>query len=239
MAEDRPQPRPVQVFLDTRRFIDLEEPRPFGGGNRDFFKDNDKGFAVQKRKIRGRIQSISSAMRARREPAGFMRVQMREDALGKSYRPLGSLFTEAHGFALVGAGRIGEMIFQATPQALDRLDTIIDERAEATPRLVANKETGDLEPRASGYRSEVGAIADIDLHDNADRVPFTAEEAVAWLKQPDVIGGYLVELFRPKPGIAPEAISSLVERFRNSLTELPTGISVRSFLPGDATSRFG
>ena len=46
-----------------------------------------------------------------------MRVQMREDALGKSYRPIASLFTEGHGFALVGAGRIGEMVFQVRPSA--------------------------------------------------------------------------------------------------------------------------
>jgi hypothetical protein len=239
MAEERPTPRPVQVFLDTKRFIDLEEPREFGGGNRDFFKDNDHGFAVQKKKVRDRLQNISRAMRKRREPAGFMRVQMREDALGKSYRPISSLFTENHGFALVGAGRIGEMIFQAAPAALDRLDHIVEDKAELTPRRVTNKKTGETELRVSGYRSEVGALADIVLHDGADRVAFSVEEAIAWLKQTNIIGSYLIELFRPNLQLAPRAIATLVEQFRNELTRLPSGIRVRPFMPSEATARFG
>ena len=239
MAEERPTPRPVQVFLDTKRFIDLEEPREFGGGNRDFFKDNDPGFAIQKKKVRDRLQNICRAIRTRGEPASFMRVQMREDALGKSYRPIGSLFTEGHGFALVGAGRIGEMIFQATPEALERLDRIIEDKAELTPRRVINKKTGEIELRVSGYRSEVGALADIVLHDGADRVAFSVDEAVAWLKQTNIIGGYMIELFRPNLQAAPQAIATLVERLRSALSTLPSGIRVRPFLPSEATARFG
>ena len=35
--------RPIQVFLDTRRFIEMEEAQPFGGGSKDFFAGNDRG----------------------------------------------------------------------------------------------------------------------------------------------------------------------------------------------------
>ena len=38
---DRPDLRPIQVFLDTKRFIEMEEPQPFGGGAKDFFQGND------------------------------------------------------------------------------------------------------------------------------------------------------------------------------------------------------
>lgn len=238
MVERDPQPRPIQVFLDTKRFIDLEETRPAGGA-KDFFAGNDRGFAAQKTRVRKRLRDISSTLRSRDEPAGFVRVQMRDDALAKSYRPLGSLFTESHGFALVGAERVGEILFQATPQALERLDRIVDDKAEPTPRMVPNKETGVLEPRVSGYRSEVGAISDIELYDGRDRVPFSAEEAVAWFRQPGIIGGYIVELFRPKAQIAPEAIATLVDDFKQALSTLPFGIAARSFLPSEATSKFG
>jgi hypothetical protein len=233
------EPRPVQVFLDTRRFISLEEPRPAGGAKKDFYAGNDRGFATQKTRIRRRLQGASAALIGGDAPAGFIRVQMREDALAKSYRPLGSLFTEPHGFALVGADRVGEVLFQATPQALNRLDRLIDERAEASPRLVPNKITGVLEPRVSGYRSEVGAIAEIDLVQKRDRVPFGAEEAVAWLRQPGVIGGYVVELFRPKAEVSPAAIAQMIKQFADSLANLSIGLVARSFLPAEATSQFG
>ena len=107
--------RPIQVFLDTKKFLGTQVVRP-PRGRHDFFADNDRGFLAQKTKIRQRLQNISKAMKVRSDPAGFMRVQMRENALAKSYRPLGSLFTEAHGFAFVGTERIGELLIQATPQ---------------------------------------------------------------------------------------------------------------------------
>ena len=239
MAERKIEPRPVQVFLDTKKFIALEEPTDFGGSNKDFYKDNDRGFAEQKQRIRHTLTSISGGMRATRKPAGFMRVQMREDAFGKSYRPLGSLFTRSHGFAHVGGGRIGEMIFQATPQALERLGEIIEERAELTPRIVINKKTDLPEPRVSNYRSEVGAIAEMVLHDKLDRVSFSAADATEWFRNGNTLGGYLVELFRPMATQAPEAVRTLVSELRRALEQVPGGIFVRPFLSLDDTSRFG
>src|SRR5262249_52408457 len=200
---------------------------------------NDEGFAAQKARIRSRLQSVASTMRIRREPAGFVHVQMREDAFGKSYRPIGSLFTDRHGFGLVGAGRIGEMIFQVTPQAMEELDQLVEERAELTVRQVRSARSGEIEKRVSGYRSEVGAIAEVNLHDSADRIGFSADDALAWLQQPNTIGGYLVELFRPVSGQAPQAIRHLVSEFRRALERLPTGVRARPFLPSQHAQLFG
>lgn len=179
MAKEIQELRPVQVFLDTKKFIDRADPKSPPMGNKDFFKDDDRGFARHKQKIRTRVQDVSRALKNNKQPAGFIHVQMRDDALGKSYRPLSSLFTEGNGFALVGAGRIGEMMFQVTPGALDKLDGIIEAKAEITPRLAPNNKTGEMERRISRYRSEVGAIGDLKLHDTADRVSFSAKEAIA------------------------------------------------------------
>jgi len=142
MAKSRQDTRPIQVFLDTRRFIEIEEVQPFGGGAKDFFAGNDRGFATHKARINGRVTSVADAMRRSGQPAGFIKVRQREAALAKSHRPLGSLFTEANHFSLVGGEGVGEMLFQATPQALDRLAKIIDTKAEATPRMKENKNTG-------------------------------------------------------------------------------------------------
>lgn len=239
MPADQKNLRPVQVLLDTKQFIDLEESRTFGGGKKDFFENDNRGFARHKDRLRKRLQGITESMTKRGEPANFLHVEMREEALAKSYRPLGSLFTESHGFALVGGGRIGEMLFQCTPKALMRLDRIIDEKAEIEPREVVNQRTDQLERRASGYRSELGAINDVKIHDAADRLSFSVEEAVAWLSQPNTLGGYSVELFRPDPQRAPHAVAELVEQFRRGMSRLPGGLIVRPFMPSIQTAHFG
>ena len=239
MSDQPPDLRPIQVFLDTRRFIDLEEPQPFGGGSKDFFKDNDRGFREHKLRLRGRIEGVAQSLRRQRQPAGFLKVRQREEALAKSHRPLGHLFSPGNRFALVGADGVGELLFQATPAALDRLARIIEEKAEETPRLVENRRTGAIEARASGYRSELGGIDDIRLHETPDRLGFSAEEAVRWMAQPNVIGGYIVELFRPNRGAGFDAVDQLIAQLQQGLQGLSGGMLVRPLLPSVPTARFG
>ena len=91
-----------------------------------------------------------------------------------------------------------------TPRALDGLASIIDTKAEETPRLVTNSKTGKQEPRVSPVRSELGGIEDIRLYDAPDKSPFPLRQAVHWMQQENVIGGYIVELFRPESGLSPK-----------------------------------
>jgi hypothetical protein len=125
MPDKKNDLRPIQVFLDTKRFIEMEEPQPFGGGSKDFFADNNKGFAEHKAQITKRVASVADGLRRTNQPGGFIKVRQREEALAKSHRPLGSLFTTSNLFALVGAESVGELLFQTTPAALDRLANII------------------------------------------------------------------------------------------------------------------
>ena len=125
MAEQDNVSRPIQVFLDTGQFISLRESRP-GGGNRDFFGGDNPGFSRHKSAMRQRIRDASATLRRDRQAAGFVIVQMREAALAKSYRPLNALFSRGNSFRLVGGGGIGEIFFQCTPAALDRLDHRIE-----------------------------------------------------------------------------------------------------------------
>ncbi|MDR3727445.1 MAG: S8 family serine peptidase [Terracidiphilus sp.] len=231
--------RPIQVFLDTKRFIEKEEPQQFGGGSKDFFQGNDKGFAAHKAQIKKRIEGVAQSLRRANQPGGFIKVQQREEALAKSHRPLGSLFTQSNRFVLVGTESVGELLFQATPSSLDRLANIIETKAEPTPRLALNKKTGKEEPRASGYRSELGGIADVRLHSATDRVKFSSDEAVHWMQQPNVIGGYIVELFRPDRSVSSAEIDALVKNLQQGLQRLQGGLLVRPFLPSTPTTQFG
>ena len=239
MADKPRDLRPIQVFLDTRRFIELPEPQRFAGGTKDFFQGNNRGFAEHKARIKTRVSGAADSLRRVKQPSGFIKVRQRSDALAKSHRPLSNLFTPSNRFALVGADKVGELLFQVTPAALDRLANIIDTKAEEIPRLSENRKTGTPEPRVSGYRSELGGIEDIRLYDATDRVAFSAAEAVSWMQQPNVIGGYLVELFRPDRGISPDAVDQMVAQFREGLERLRGGLLVRPFLPSTLTSQYG
>jgi hypothetical protein len=59
------------------------------------------------------------------------------------------------------------------------------------------------------------------------------------MEQPNVIGGYIVELFRPHRHIGNTAIEELVRSFRAGLNRLQGGILVRPFLPSTPTAQFG
>lgn len=239
MPDKQKDQRPIQVFLDTKRFIELEQVQPFGGGSKDFFDNNDRGFGEHKRQIKTRVSSVAETLRRTKQPGGFVKVRQREEALAKSHRPLGHLFTASNNFALVGAEGVGELLFQATPEALDRLANIIETKAELKPRVVRNRKTGKDERRASGYRSELGGIEDIRLHAAADKVKFSAEEAVRWMQQPNAIGGYIVELFRPDRRVSHLAVDRLVAQLRQGLEGFKGGLLVRPFLPAAQTAQFG
>src|SRR6516165_3005389 len=170
MANKMPDLRPIQVFLDTKRFIELPEPQPFGGGSKDFFQGNNRAFAEHKTRLKKRVENVAESLRRTKQPGGFIKVRQREEALAKTHRPLNSLFSQSNRFALVGADKVGELLFQTTPLALDRLANIIETKAELTPRLVQNVKTGKHEFRVSGYRSELGGIDDIRLYDATDKV---------------------------------------------------------------------
>ena len=219
MAEQDTISCPIQVFLNPGQFITVREPRQ-RGGNRDFFEGDNRRFSRHKSAMRQKIQDASATLRRHSQAAGFVIVQMRNEALAKSYRPLNALFSTANLFRLVGGGGIGEIFFQCTPDALDRLDHRIEARAEIEPKVKENEDTGEFEPRPSAYRSELGGIEDIRLLAPADRISFSAREAAAWLSRPDTLGAYLVELFRPDPTLDPAAVEEMIESFYQRLVRL-------------------
>ena len=238
MAKQDNISRPIQVFLDTGQFISLRESRQ-RGGNRDFFGGDNPGFSRHKSAMRQHIRDASEALRRDGQEAGFVIVQMREAALAKSYRPLNALFSRSNSFRLVGGGGIGEIFFQCTPDALDRLNHRIETRAEIEPRLVEIEETDELEPRPSAYRSELGGIEQIRLPAPADRIAFSAREAAEWLSRPDTLGAYLVELFRPDPTLDRAAVDSMVEGFRRRLDRLGGIVALPLFPAGSRRSSRG
>ena len=229
---EKTQPlRPVQVFMNTDAFIGFPPQRGGGGSQRDFFVGDDEGFVRHKQIMKESVAGVSDAIRRRRERVNFVHVQMREDALAKSHRPVDRLFTPQGGFGLVAGGRAGELVFQCTPQGLDGLLLTID-TAEDHPRIAQNKQTGEQELRVSEYRSELGAIESLRLHGREDRIRFSSEEAVRAVAQKNAIGSYIVELFQQDYSTAsPEDLASAIQQLERSFDRIGGGLLVKPFLP--------
>lgn len=239
MAEQRTDLRPVQVFLDTKRFITTPEPQRRPRAAKDFFKGNDAGFVDHKKRMTFVLTVAAAGVRRAKVPSCVVQVKQRPEALAKSHRPMNVLFSEANGFSFVGTESSGELLFQGAPSALDYLAQLIEDKAELTPKSVLNKRNQEMELKVSPYRSELGGIDDLRLHGAQDKVRFSAQEAVEWLSQENVIGGYLVELFRPAGKTSRGFTRALVEMFNVGLAKFQGGMIMRPFLPPDHTAAFG
>lgn len=207
--------RPVQVMLDTDSFIG---PRPPGkrGPNKDFFQNQNSKFEQHKAKICESLTAVASKLKQKDESFGYLKVQVRREALGKSYRPVDCLFSKGNGFPLIGGGQQGEMHFQGSQESILNLEKIIESRAELYPRQVTG-ESGEVKNTVSRYRSEVGAIESLSLFDRSDKLTFSSKRAVEFLSRKSTIGGYIVELFRPDIREDKEFILAQIEKFVNQL----------------------
>lgn len=85
--------RPVQVVLDAQKFVETFVRKPGPQEHRDFYEGNDDGFRVHKEQLIMRVLQIAVALEATESKLGFVRVQVREQALAKSHRPTRVLFT--------------------------------------------------------------------------------------------------------------------------------------------------
>lgn len=179
-----------------------------------------------------RVLQIAVALEATESKLGFVRVQVREQALAKSHRPTRVLFTADRGLPLVASENNGELIFQATSSALMRLANDIEAKAELNVKVITSEETGEEKFKVSKHRSEVGSIASIRLNDNQDRVAFSARDALTWMQQPHVLGGYIVELFQADTVAAPEGARIEMTSLREDLEAIGQGLLVRTFDSG-------
>lgn len=103
---------PVQIILNDRDFHQAPDrgslPR-----NKDFFDGRDRAFADHKATLLKAIDAITAQIKeSPYGPAAYLRVQMRGEALAKSYRPVGRVFTRDQ-FPCVGAEAVGTLYFRA------------------------------------------------------------------------------------------------------------------------------
>lgn len=199
----------IQIILNQGNFVTGREKG--GGGNRkDFFENNDAGFARHKANIIYQLGEIAENLDGRATgKTGTVKIVLRRAAWAKSHRPFKSLF-KPNLTPVVGGGDLGEIFVEVNSGSLHRIRDAVRTAEVKTRMKYDNK--GNYKPYPSTVRRETGAIERIEIYGPADRRRFPVKEAVAWLMSPMSGGAYHIELFDVPP--PPDQWDNIEERKR-------------------------
>lgn len=213
---------PVQIILNHSDFLRAPDPG-HGGGGKDFFEGADRAFDDHKQALMAAADQVIKEIEASPYgPAAYLKVQMRNEALAKSYRPVSFLFHPDQ-FPCVGAEAVGTIFFRAPLIYMHALRRRI-EAAEYTVVTNISKNTGKPYKAPTPARSEVGAIESIAIAPVADKRSFSTAAAMQMFSDPRTVSGYHIELFET-PGehvIADDPLGRYA--LRNSLQEILLGL---------------
>jgi len=214
---------PLQIVLNAKDYQHIPE-RTGGGAVKDFYQGRDEAFVVHQQKLLTDLDQIGRAMtRGDRPVLAYMHVALNEDAWAKTRRPTVKVMPPAK-VPLVGGSNLGDMIVELTPENIATIRGSISEAEKDVP-LVTDRETGELKPKPSRARGEVGAIRALRAHHAADRRSFSAEEAIAWLSDPRTGGMYLVETFIDPRQAVDEPSRKLRRRAIEAYGDLQQGLA--------------
>ena len=221
---------PVQIILNDQDFHQAPDPgQP--PRNKDFFDKADQAFAQHKKAVLASIDAIMAALRVSPYgPLAYLKVQMRSEALAKSYRPVWWLFKPDQ-FPCVGADAVGTLYFEAPLIYLPTLRRRV-EAAELVVETKYRKADGEPYKAPTVARAEVGGIETIEIAPPADKRSFSVAAALAALDDPRAVSGYQIELFHSSVALViaddPVGRSALLRSLEVLLTGL--GHGARSFI---------
>lgn len=185
---------PLQIVLNANDYQHIPDAAA-GGSVKDFYKGRDDAFVAHQQQLLTDLGQVERAMTrgADRPVLAYMHVSLNEDAWAKTRRPTVRVMPPSR-VPLVGGAGLGDMIVELTPENIAAIRGNITSAERDVP-LVADPETGELKPKPSRARGEVGAIRALRAHHASDKRSFSAEEAREWLADPRTGGMYLVETF--------------------------------------------
>ncbi|MFZ2983202.1 S8 family peptidase [Sphingobium xenophagum] len=216
---------PVQIILNDQDFHQAPDPgQP--PRNRDFFDKADEAFAAHKNALIASIDVVIAQLRTSPYgPLAYLKVQMRSEALAKSYRPVWWLFKRDQ-FPCVGAEAVGTLYFEAPLIYLSMLRSRI-EAAELVVETKYRQSDGAPYKAPTAARAEVGAIDTIEIAPPERKRNFSVAAALAALDDPRAVSGYQIELFHAPadPVIADDPIGrgTLLRSFEGLLIGLGSG----------------
>lgn len=169
---------PIQVILQPETYREDRLRQNGGGAGKDFFRDDDAGFALHRDEL-ARVLGALISQHANDQRLNVT-VQMRPDALAKSHRPFQSLFRQTRA-SHVGTGGYGELIFAVTPTNLRKTLQLIE---QAEVQVVWRPDArGVAQYSPTPARAEVSAIQSIREWSPAEARGFSLDEAEAWLRE--------------------------------------------------------
>ena len=186
-------PNPVQIVLNDGDFIGPRDARR-QGPRTEFFTTNDGGFSRHKRAIVSKLEGIKAELARVGGKSTVLKVSLRDDAYAKSHRPNRAIFTPDVA-PCVGAGDLGEMYYFVSTAGLATIKNAIEIAEDTTTIKVDKNGRNYFSPSAN--RSDLGAVKDVEVTSTDSKRRFSAEAAAQWLSSPNVIGGFIVELFQP------------------------------------------
>lgn len=96
---------PVQIVLNNEAFLRAPEPGQ-RGPHKDFFDDSDKAFQKHRAGLVESVNHVETVIKESGYKSAYLKVQMREESLAKSYRPTEVVFKKSQ-FPCVGADNVG------------------------------------------------------------------------------------------------------------------------------------
>lgn len=218
---------PIQVVLNTNNFIEDLQAKP-GGSNTDFYAGNDAEFISHKETIQQQLLNIKDLQLSNSYTSiSYAKITLEQSALAKSHRPSKVLFRNDVA-PIVGAGDLGELFVELTPQSIDKVSQYINKAEVETRWKITNEGKQNANP--SKYRSELGAIKQITPYTQNDKRQFSTQQALEWLLDPTSGGAYIVELFDTPPArkdwdTLPKEKYELFKSFIFGLEQLGSGLT--------------
>lgn len=192
-----------QIVLNDTDFHALPDPgqppRP-----KDFFAGADRAFIGHRKGLAADVQRIiEDVEKSPYGPATYLKIQMRTEALAKSYRPVYALFKPDQ-FPCVGAEAVGTLYFRAPLIYLRGLKTRIEE-AEDTVRTAYRQNDGEPYLSPTIKRAEVGALESISIAAPSEKRDFSTATAMTMFADTATVSGYQIDLFE---ALEPEEIAA-------------------------------
>jgi hypothetical protein len=221
---------PIQIILNDRDFHQAPDPgQP--PRNKDFFDGADNAFVAHRDSLLATIDRIIDEIsKSPYGPAAYLKVQMRNEALAKSYRPVWWLF-KSDQFPCVGADAVGTLYFRAPLIYLKALRQRIGQ-AEASVEIKHRRVDNEPYKAPTIARAEVGAIETIEIAPAEQKRSFSTAVALAAFDDPRVVSGYQVELFETPSErvIADDPLGRIALRRSIERLLLSLGLGARSYL---------
>jgi hypothetical protein len=221
---------PVQIILNDTDFHQAPDPgQP--PRNKDFFEDADKAFVSHRGALLSAVDRIIDEIQTSPYgPAAYLKVQMRSEALAKSYRPVWWLFKKDQ-FPCVGADAVGTLYFRAPLIYLRGLRQRIAQ-AENSVEIKYRKKDNEPYKAPTVGRAEVGAIESIEIAPPESKRSFSTAAAMAALNDPRAVSSYQIELFETPSDrvIADDPIGRFALRRSLESLLLSLGMGARSYL---------